>query len=79
MNYLVTGAAGFIGAAVAEKLLAQGHSCTTIDNLSTGRREHVPAGCRFIYGDVSNPILKTVCVVKSMMQLYILQDKVLGK
>lgn len=57
MNYLVTGAAGFIGAAIVEKLIKEGNNCTTIDNLSTGRREHVPNGCKFIYGDVSNPIL----------------------
>lgn len=38
MNYLVTGAAGFIGAAIAEKLIEEGHSCTTIDNLFTGKR-----------------------------------------
>lgn len=48
MNYLVTGAAGFIGAAIAEKLIEEGHSCTTIDNLFTGKKEHIPAKCKFI-------------------------------
>ena len=57
MNYLVTGAAGFIGAAIAGRLLKEGHACTTIDNLFTGSREHVPEGCEFIEGDVSDPAL----------------------
>ncbi len=57
MNYLVTGAAGFIGAAIVEKLLSQGHTCTTIDNLSTGNREHIPGGCRFIEGNVADAAL----------------------
>lgn len=34
MKYLVTGAAGFIGAATSQKLLAQGHSVVGIDNLN---------------------------------------------
>ena len=34
--YLVTGAAGFIGAAIAKKLISDGHRVVTIDNLSTG-------------------------------------------
>lgn len=34
MNYLVTGAAGFIGAAVSKKLLEQGHSVVGIDSLN---------------------------------------------
>lgn len=55
MNYLVTGAAGFIGAAIVERLISEGHSCTTIDNLFTGMQDHVPEGCRFILGDVSDP------------------------
>lgn len=55
MNYLVTGAAGFIGAAIVERLQAEGNTCTTIDNLFTGTRDHIPAGCRFIEGDVSDP------------------------
>ncbi len=57
MNFLVTGAAGFIGAAIVKKLLSQKHTCTTIDNLSTGSREHVPNGCRFIEGDVADAAL----------------------
>jgi UDP-glucuronate 4-epimerase len=32
--YLVTGAAGFIGAALAERLLADGHRVTGVDNLN---------------------------------------------
>ncbi len=34
MKYLVTGAAGFIGAAVSGKLLAQGHEVVGLDNLN---------------------------------------------
>lgn len=55
MNYLVTGAAGFIGAAIVNRLITEGHTCTTIDNLFTGYRDHVPEGCRFVLGDVSDP------------------------
>jgi UDP-glucuronate 4-epimerase len=33
-NYLVTGAAGFIGARLSETLLAQGHTVTGVDNLN---------------------------------------------
>lgn len=54
MHYLVTGAAGFIGAAVAERLLAGGHTVVTIDNLSTGYMEHIPKGAIFIQGDVAD-------------------------
>ena len=49
-KYLVTGAAGFIGAAIAAKLLSQGHKVWTIDNLSTGYNENIPDGVIFIQG-----------------------------
>jgi len=54
MNYLVTGAAGFIGANIAQKLLNIGHQVATIDNLSTGYEASIPKGCFFIKGDVSD-------------------------
>jgi UDP-glucose 4-epimerase len=49
--YIVTGAAGFIGAAVSQKLITQGHRVVTIDNLSTGYRENVPKGVEFYQAD----------------------------
>ena len=54
MNYLVTGAAGFIGSCIAQKLLDAGHHVLTIDNLSTGYKESIPNNCEFIYGDVAD-------------------------
>jgi len=53
MKYLVTGAAGFIGSHVSKRLLDDGHSVTTIDNLSTGFKNQIPDGCEFIHGDLS--------------------------
>lgn len=47
----MTGAAGFIGSAIASKLLAEGHDVVTIDNLSTGKKEAIPNGCIFIEGN----------------------------
>ena len=49
--YLVTGVAGFIGAAVARALLAGGHEVVGVDNLSTGFRENIPQGVRFFESD----------------------------
>lgn len=46
-NYLVTGAAGFIGSSLAKVLVREGHRVVTIDNLSTGFAEAVPEGVEF--------------------------------
>ncbi len=64
MHYLVTGGCGFIGSHLLESLLAAGHSATVIDDLSTGKRENLPAGVTFIHGDITSAsifddILKT--------------------
>lgn len=52
-KYLVTGGAGFIGAAIAKKLIQDGHEVHIIDNLRTGYQENVPEEAIFIYGDFS--------------------------
>lgn len=49
---LVTGAAGFIGSAIAKKLLDSGNKVVTVDNLSSGKEECIPRGCEFIKGNV---------------------------
>jgi UDP-glucose 4-epimerase len=36
VHTLVTGGAGFIGAALVDRLLAEGHTVDVVDNLSTG-------------------------------------------
>jgi UDP-glucose 4-epimerase len=44
----VTGAAGFIGSTLVDRLLAEGHEVTGLDNFSTGFRQ-------FLEGAVANP------------------------
>ena len=44
MKAVVTGGSGFIGSHLAESLLKLGSDVAVIDNLSTGRRENMPAG-----------------------------------
>ncbi|MCX4666661.1 UDP-glucose 4-epimerase GalE [Streptomyces sp. NBC_01381] len=51
-KYLVTGGAGYVGSVVAQHLIEAGHEVTVLDNLSTGFREGVPAGAKFIEGDI---------------------------
>lgn len=49
---LVTGGAGFIGSHVCEAYLEAGWQVTALDDLSTGRRENVPAGADFVEMDI---------------------------
>ena len=51
-TWLVTGAAGFIGSHLAEQLLKLGQTVVGLDNFSTGKRENLPPGIRFIEGDI---------------------------
>jgi len=58
-NYLVTGAAGFIGSAVAKRLISLGNYVVSIDNLSTGKKSNIPEGVVFIEGDCGDPEIYT--------------------
>jgi len=57
---LITGGAGFLGSHLCERLLAEGHRVTCVDNLVTGSRENLAPllsrpEFRFLEHDVSRP------------------------
>ena len=61
MEHLVSGAAGFIGSHLCERLLADGHSVLGLDNLITGARRNLAhlaghARFRFLEQDVTQPL-----------------------
>jgi UDP-glucose 4-epimerase len=49
---LITGGAGFIASHLADDALRRGHRVVILDNLSTGRRENVPAGAELVVRDL---------------------------
>jgi UDP-glucose 4-epimerase len=49
---LITGGAGFIGSNIADTFLAAGWDVAVLDDLSSGKRENVPAAARFYPCDV---------------------------
>ncbi len=53
-NCLVTGGAGYVGSVVAAHLVEAGHRVTVLDDLSTGHRDAVPDGARFVEGRVQD-------------------------
>jgi UDP-glucose 4-epimerase len=60
VRILVTGGAGFIGSHVADRFVAEGHRVTIVDNLSSGRREYVPAGAALAVADLRSARLGAI-------------------
>ena len=61
MEHLVSGAAGFIGSHLCDRLLADGHNVLGLDNLITGARRNLAhlenhPRFRFVVFDVTRPI-----------------------
>src|SRR5512145_1176888 len=54
MNFLITGAAGFLGSSLANHLAREGHQVRGIDDLSTGDPHALAPDVHFTRGDVSD-------------------------
>jgi dTDP-glucose 4,6-dehydratase len=61
LHHLISGAAGFIGSHLCDRLLAEGHSVVAVDNLITGVRRNIAhldshPKFRFVEHDVTKPL-----------------------
>ncbi|MEW5960407.1 MAG: NAD-dependent epimerase/dehydratase family protein [Chloroflexota bacterium] len=54
MRFLITGGAGFIGTALANYLVRQGHTVRVLDDLSAGDHSRLDAAVNFTRGDVED-------------------------
>ena len=62
---LITGCAGFIGSSIAKSLILKKYDIYGIDNLSTGNKNNVPKGVKFIKGRCEDDkILKKIKSIK---------------
>jgi UDP-glucose 4-epimerase len=54
MNFLITGGAGFLGSALANRLVSRGHQVRVLDDLSTGDPQALIPEVHFTRGDVND-------------------------
>jgi len=54
MNFLITGAAGFLGSTLANQLAREGHQVRALDDLSTGDPQALSPDVHFTRGDVND-------------------------
>lgn len=55
-RHLITGGAGFIGAALAHRLIRDGYEVTVLDRFSRGNADRLPEGVRIVKGDIRDKI-----------------------
>ena len=82
MNFLITGAAGFLGSSLANQLAREGHQVRAIDDLSTGDPQVLAPDVHFTRGDVSDrpklwTLLQDVDVVYHMAARVSVQESIL--
>ncbi|RJQ44690.1 MAG: NAD-dependent epimerase/dehydratase family protein [Anaerolineaceae bacterium] len=54
MRFLITGAAGFLGAPLANNLVSDGHSVVGLDDLSTGDPDRLSSDVHLVRGDIND-------------------------
>jgi UDP-glucose 4-epimerase len=60
MKLLVTGGAGYVGGVCAQVLLEDGHEVVVVDDLSTGNTAGIPAGAKFVEGDITTAAVELI-------------------
>lgn len=82
MNFLITGAAGFLGSSLANHLAREGHQVRGLDDLSTGDPKVLAPDIHFTRGDVSDrpklwTLLQDVDVVYHLAARVSVQESIL--
>lgn len=82
MNFLITGAAGFLGSSLANHLAREGHQVRGLDDLSTGDPKGLSPDVHFTRGDVSDrpklwTLLQDVDVVYHLAARVSVQESIL--
>jgi len=76
-KYLITGVAGFIGSALAQRLIEDGHSVRGVDNLITGKKENIAGVKGLDFREVD--ILDTAAMADACRDVdFILHEAALG-
>ena len=66
MRILVTGGAGFIGSHIVDAYVRAGHEVVVVDDLSTGKREHLPPRVRFLQADIQDPAVRQLIAAEKI-------------
>jgi nucleoside-diphosphate-sugar epimerase len=57
MRHLITGGAGFIGSALAHRLVKDGHEVTVLDRFSRGKQTRLSTDVEIVFGDIRSPAI----------------------
>jgi UDP-glucose 4-epimerase len=60
MRVLVTGGAGFIGSSVVDLLISEGHDVCVLDDLSSGKKEHINESAAFYEMSILSDVGKII-------------------